>query len=56
VLDGRGRSRAAIVTVEVTSRGDLAGWLRPGRHLGAVLLDTRFTLSEAVLVEGSPAG
>ncbi|MDT4938054.1 MAG: hypothetical protein QOG80_1725 [Pseudonocardiales bacterium] len=46
VLAGHGRARSALVTVEVTSsRGDLARWLRPGRHLGAVLLDTAFELS-----------
>ena len=43
-LDGSSRSRSAIVTVEVRSDGALARWLRPGRHLGAVLLDSSFTL------------
>jgi hypothetical protein len=45
VLAGRGRARSAVVTVEVSSTGPLPIWLRPGRHLGAVLADTRFTLS-----------
>jgi hypothetical protein len=45
VLDGRARSRSAIVIVEVTSTGPLPGWLRPGRHLGAVLLEASFGLS-----------
>jgi hypothetical protein len=47
VLTGGGRSRSAVVTVEVAStRGTLPVWLRPGRHLGGVLLDTTFTLSD----------
>jgi hypothetical protein len=46
-LRGRGRARAAVVTVDVRSTGQLASWLRPGRHFGAVLSQTRFTLSEA---------
>jgi hypothetical protein len=44
VLTGRGRSRPALITVEVSSDGNLASWLRPGRHLGAILTDTTFTL------------
>jgi Acetoacetate decarboxylase (ADC) len=47
VLEGKARARTAIVTVEVESEGDLASWLRPGRHLGAVLTQTRFCLSAA---------
>lgn len=43
-LDGSSRSRSAIVTVEVRSRANLASWLRPGRHLGAVLTGASFTL------------
>lgn len=43
-LDGASRSRSALVTVEVRSRGNLASWLRPGRHLGAVLTGASFTL------------
>lgn len=46
MLTGTGRSRSAIVTVEVDSRADLPGWLRPGRHFGSVLTDVEFTLSE----------
>lgn len=44
VLTGRARSRPALVTVEVSSSGRLASWLRPGRHLGAIMSDTTFTL------------
>lgn len=47
-LTGTGRSRSAIVTVEVDSRADLPRWLRPGRHFGSVLTDVEFTLSEAL--------
>ena len=40
-------SGLAIVTVEVSSSvGDLATWLRPGRHLGAIMSDVRFTLPD----------
>jgi hypothetical protein len=45
MLTGHGRSRLAIVNVDVTSSvGDLASWLRPGRHLGVVTSDVEFTL------------
>jgi hypothetical protein len=44
VLRGRAKSRPAIVTVEVESSGRLASWLRPGRHLGAIMTSTTFTL------------
>jgi hypothetical protein len=44
MLNGRGRSRPAVVTVEVTSSGELGSWLRPGRHLGAIMSDVTFTL------------
>jgi hypothetical protein len=44
VLRGRAKSRPAIVTVEVESSGQLASWLRPGRHLGAIMTGTTFTL------------
>jgi hypothetical protein len=47
VLSGRARSQPAIVTVEVTSSGSLASWLRPGRHLGAIMTRTTFTLPAA---------
>ena len=46
-LDGHSRGRSAIVHVEVESDHDLPAWLRPGRHLGAVLSQTSFSLSEA---------
>ena len=46
-LAGRSRARLAVVTVAVESDADLPNWLRPGRHLGAVLSQTRFTLSES---------
>jgi hypothetical protein len=46
VLRGRARMRPALVTVEVVSDGPLPSWLRPGRHLGAVLTDLSFTLPE----------
>jgi Acetoacetate decarboxylase (ADC) len=44
ILTGRAKSRPAIVTVEVSSSGRLASWLRPGRHLGAIMTSTTFTL------------
>jgi hypothetical protein len=44
ILSGRAKSRPAVVTVEVTSSGQLASWLRPGRHLGAIMTSTTFTL------------
>jgi hypothetical protein len=44
VLTGRAHSRLALVTVEVESSGRLATWLRPGRHLGAIMTGTTFTL------------
>jgi hypothetical protein len=44
ILTGRARSRPALVTVEVESSGQLATWLRPGRHLGAIMSGTTFTL------------
>lgn len=44
ILTGRAKSRPAIVTVEVSSSGRLASWLRPGRHLGAIMSGTTFTL------------
>lgn len=46
VLRGRARIRPALITVEVESDGDLPGWLRPGRHLGAVMESASFTLPE----------
>lgn len=44
LLTFAGRVRPAIVTVDVTSQGPLASWLRPGRHLGAVVDEATFTL------------
>jgi hypothetical protein len=44
ILTGRARSRPAVVTVEVESSGQLASWLRPGRHFGAIMTGTTFTL------------
>lgn len=46
-LDGSGRGQSAIVTVEVESDGDLAAWLRPGRHLGTVVQHAAFTMAAA---------
>lgn len=43
-LSMQARLRPALVTVEVESDGDLAAWLRPGRHLGAVVEEMTFTL------------
>lgn len=43
-LSMRARLRPALVTVEVESAGELAAWLRPGRHLGAVVEEMAFTL------------
>jgi hypothetical protein len=43
-LIARGAARAALVDVEVVSDGPLAGWLRPGKHLGAVVDRVTFTL------------
>lgn len=44
-LSASARIRPALVDVEVGSTGDLAGWLRPGRHLGAVVERSTFTLA-----------
>ncbi len=46
LLTFAGRVRPAIVTVEVSSAGTLPRWLRPGRHLGAVIEEATFTLGE----------
>ncbi len=45
-MTGRGRIRPALVRVEVESDGPLPGWLRPGRHLGAVIEHGTFSLTE----------
>jgi hypothetical protein len=47
VVDGSGRGRSAIVSVEVESTGDLPLWLRPGRHLGTVVARASFTMQPA---------
>jgi len=46
VLTFAGRVRLAVVTTEVSSEGTLARWLRPGRHLGALIENATFTLGE----------
>ena len=43
-LSFAGRVRPAIVTVQVSSAGTLPQWLRPGRHLGAIVERATFTL------------
>jgi hypothetical protein len=45
-LTSRGRLRPALVAVEVDSEGPLPTWLRPGRHLGAVVERASFRLGE----------
>ncbi len=45
-LTASGRFRPALVRVGVESEGPLAGWLRPGRHVGGVLTGVRLTLGE----------
>lgn len=44
VLRGRASARLAVVKVEVESEHELANWLRPGLHLGAVLTNAHFHL------------
>lgn len=44
-----GRSRAAIVTVDVESEQGLPDWVRPGRHLGAVVDPMTFELAAPTL-------
>jgi hypothetical protein len=46
LVKGRGRIRVAVVDVEVESDGPLPTWLRPGRHLGAVVESARFSMTE----------
>jgi Acetoacetate decarboxylase (ADC). len=46
VMRGRGHARLALVRVSVESDG-LAAWLRPGRHVGAIVTDATFTLPAA---------
>jgi hypothetical protein len=45
-LTFRGRVRPALVTVDVRSAGSLASWMRPGRHVGAIIESAIFTLDE----------
>ena len=45
-LRASGRIRPALVTVDVDSAGPLPQWLRPGRHLGAVVERAAFSLGE----------
>lgn len=49
VLTASGTFRPAVVRVEVASEGPLASWLRPGRHLGAVVDSMTFTLGEPLV-------
>jgi Acetoacetate decarboxylase (ADC) len=53
-VSARARVRPALVTVDVHSDGPLASWLRPGRHLGLVVQDARFTLDEPSVVPVRP--
>lgn len=45
-LRGKGRVRLAVVTVSVRSDGPLPTWLKPGRHLGALVEEATFSLEE----------
>lgn len=45
----RGRVRPAMVCTDVFSTGSLDEWLRPGRHLGAVVTDLSFSLGAPTL-------
>jgi hypothetical protein len=47
VMRAAGRLRPAVVTLEVQSDGELPAWLRPGRHLGAVIPAARFSFPPA---------
>jgi hypothetical protein len=51
-LTASAKIRPALVDVEVTSEGDLATWLKPGRHLGAVVERSTFTLAPATYPAG----
>lgn len=48
-LDGRGRVRPTLLDVDVTSEATLPTWLRPGRHLGALVESATFTLGAPAL-------
>lgn len=43
-LQMKGRARPALVSVDVESDATLPQWLRPGRHLGAIIESMTFTL------------
>lgn len=43
-LSARGKARPALVDVEVQSDGPLAGWLRPGKHLGSIAHSLTFSM------------
>ena len=45
LMNGRGHIRVAIVDVEVESDGPLPTWLRPGRHLGALVEAAAFSMT-----------
>ncbi len=47
-LTMKSKMRPALVTVEVESDGDLPTWLKPGRHLGAVVERMEFSLDVPV--------
>lgn len=51
-LSASAKVRPALVDVEVASAGDLADWLRPGRHLGAVVERSSFTLAPPTFPAG----
>jgi hypothetical protein len=44
-LTGRASAQPALVRVSVRSRGGLAHWLKPGRHLGLLLRQAEFILA-----------
>ncbi len=46
LLSFAGRVRPALVTVKVSSTGALSTWLRPGRHIGAIVDSATFVLDE----------
>jgi hypothetical protein len=49
-LTAKGRARPALVTVETDTTSTLGQWMRPGRHLGAIIESMTFTLGEPVPV------
>lgn len=52
-LTGRATARPALVRVAVRSTDGLAGWLRPGRHLGLLIRQAEFTLGRPSEVRSS---